>query len=327
MTNTERPLVYIHRVEWCPYEYYMNDANMALLESFAEVRDNGDGREELDHDQIVEHLKGVDAILSLNGSHAGEITAEALEEAGSVQAISVGHWWGNHTELAAKWEEAGVNVIDASRACNQAVAEWALGAIIAGLRKFDVFDRQMKSGVEWPTWRGVAGQLSGSTVGLVAVGRVGRWLVRYLQPFECRVLVYDPFLSDKDAAEMGVECVDLDTLLQSSDAISLHAPVIPETKAMIGERELGLIKDDALLVNSARAWLLDNDAFRREMQKGRFRAYLDVYDPEPPPVDDVLRELDNVVMTPHVAGTTDKMFLRCGRFGIQALRDYFQGIE
>jgi phosphoglycerate dehydrogenase-like enzyme len=318
-----RPLVYIHRVEWCPYEYYMDEANLALLESFAEVRSNGDGREELGLEAMTRALDGVDAILSLNGSHAGEITPEALEQADSVQVASVAHWWGNHTELARQWESAGVEVIDASDACNQAVAEWALGAIIAGLRKFDVFDRQMKSGVEWPTWRGVAGQLNGSTVGLVAVGRVGRWLVRYLQPFDCRVLVYDPYLTDEEAAEMGVECVGLDTLLQSCDAISLHAPVTPETKGMIGERELGLIQDDALLVNSARAWLLDNDAFRREMQKGRFRAYLDVYDPEPPPADDVLRELDNVVMTPHVAGTTDKMFLRCGRFAIEALRDYF----
>jgi phosphoglycerate dehydrogenase-like enzyme len=325
MAESDRPLVYIHRVEWCPYEYYMNEANMALLESFAEVRNNGDGREELGHDQVVEHLQGVDAILSLNGAHIEEITHDALQEAGSVQVVSVAHWWNNHGESAREWQAAGVEVIDASDPCNQAVAEWALGAIICGLRKVDAFDRRMKGGEEWPGWQGFAGQLNGSTVGLVAVGRVGRWLLRYLQPFDCRVLVYDPYLDPAEAEELGVELVDLDTLMQSCDAISLHAPVTPETENMIGEHELSLIRDDALLVNSARAWLLDNDAFRREMQTGRFRAYLDVYDPEPPPADDVLRELDNVVMTPHVAGTTDAMFLRCGRSGIRALRDYFQG--
>ena len=90
---------------------------------------------------------------------------------------------------------------------------------------------------------------------------------------------------------------------------------------MIGRRELSLIQDGALLVNSARAHLLDNDAFREEMQAGRFRAYLDVFDPEPVPADDVLKTLDNVVMTPHIAGTTDLMFARCGLFAIQALRD------
>src|SRR5512133_308896 len=101
-------------------------------------------------------------------------------------------------------------------------------------------------------------------------GRAGRWVLRYLKPFDVRILACDPGLSKQEAAEMGVELVDLDTLLKTSDVISLHAPVIPQTKAMIGARELGLIKDGALFINCARAWLLDNDAFRAEMQKGRF---------------------------------------------------------
>jgi phosphoglycerate dehydrogenase-like enzyme len=90
---------------------------------------------------------------------------------------------------------------------------------------------------------------------------------------------------------------------------------------MIGARELGLIRDGALLLNCARAWLFDNDALRAELSKGRIRAYLDVYEPEPPAEDDVLRKLENVVLTPHVAGTTDKMFLRCGRLAIERLRE------
>jgi phosphoglycerate dehydrogenase-like enzyme len=301
----------------------MDQANEDLLRSFAEVRNNGHGREALSHEQMVEHLQGVDGILSLNGAHSEEITQQALEEAGTVKVAAVAHWWGSHSERAAEWGAAGVEVIDASDACNQAVAEWALGAAIAGLRKFDVFDRQMRSGVKWPTWRGVAGQLNGSTVGLVGVGRVGKWFVRYLKPFDVRIQAYDPYMSQEKATEIGVELVDLDTLLQTSDVISLHAPVIPETRAMIGARERALIPDGALLINSARAWLLDNDAFRAEMQTARFRAYLDVYEPEPPPEDDVLRGLDNVVMTPHVAGTTDAMFHRCGRMAIEALRDFF----
>ncbi len=321
--NARRPLVYIHRVEWCPREYYVDEENEQLLRSFAEVRDNADGREELSQDEMVEHLSGADAILSLNGSHAAEVSREALQAAGTVKVAAVSHWWGQHNDVAPEWRAAGVEVIDASDACNQAVAEWTLGAAIAGLRRFDLFDRKMKSGVKWPGWRGVAGQLNGSTVGLVALGRVGRWVVRYLRAFDVRVLACDPYLDESEAAELGVELTDLHTLLRTADVVSLHAPVTEETTAMIGARELSLIKDGALLINSARAALLDNEAFRAEMQKARFRAYLDVYEPEPPPEDDVLRELDNVVMTPHVAGTTHRMFLRCGRMAIEALRDYF----
>lgn len=318
-----RPLIYIHRVQWCPYELYMNSENEALLASFAEVRNEGNRAQPVSPQAMVGHLNGVHGILSLNGSCADEVTREVLEQAGSVEAVAVSHWWGQHNDIAPQWEAAGVNVLDASDACNEAVAEWTVGAAIAGLRKFDLFDRQMKSGVQWPAWRGVAGQLNGSTFGIVGLGRVGRWVARYLAPYDVHIIAYDPNFSAADAAELGVELVDLDTLLRTADVVSLHAPVTPETKGMIGARELALIKDGALFINSARAALVDGQAFRAELSKKRFRAYLDVFEPEPPAPDDILRTLDNVVMTPHVAGTTDLMFLRCGRMAVEALASYF----
>lgn len=319
---SKRPVVYVHRVEWCPYELYMDQANEQLLASFAEVRNHGNDPQKPTHQQMVEYLRGADGMLLLNGAHVDEITADAIKEAGTVRVAAVSHWWEQLNPMVGPWKQQGVTTIDASDACSQSVAEWTIGAAIAGLRKFDVFDRQMKNGTKWPTWRGVAGQLNGSTFGLVALGRVGRYVLRYLKPFDVRILVCDPGLSKQQAAELGVELVDLHTLLRTADVISLHAPVLPQTKAMIGARELAMIRDGALLINCARAWLLDNDAFRKEMAKRRFRAYLDVFEPEPPSEDDILRTLDNVVMTPHVAGTTDKMFLRCGQFAIEALRKH-----
>lgn len=92
---------------------------------------------------------------------------------------------------------------------------------------------------------------------------------------------------------------------------------------MIGREELQAIKDGALLINSARAAIIDGKAFRDELLKRRFRAILDVYDPEPPSLDDVIRRLDNVVMTPHVAGNTRQMRADCGRIAVEALRQYF----
>lgn len=316
-----KPKVYIHRVEWCPYDVYMDEENEELLSSFAEVVNDGRRAEPLPPDEMAERLEGVQGILSLNGSHADEVTREVLQQAGTVQVAAVSHWWGQHNELAPVWEQAGVTVVDASRPCNEAVAEWALGAIIAGLRRMVYYNDQMHAGVEWPPYRGIAGQLNGSTVGLVALGRVGRIMAQYLVPFDCRVLAFDPGIDAGQAAELGVELVELDELLRSADAVSLHAPVTEQTRGMIGARELALMRDGALLVNCARAALVDGEAMRRELSTGRISAYLDVYQPEPPPVDDVLRELDNVVMTPHVAGTTDQMFLRCGRCAIEALRE------
>ncbi len=322
---SSRPLVYLHRLEWVPAEWYMDANAYALLDSFADVCDDSAYPAPLSQAELVERMRGATAILSLNGSHAEEITTAVLNEVGTVKVAAVSHWWGSSSENAGKaWSAAGVHVNDASDACNQSVAEWALGALIAGLRKFDYYDREMKNGALFPTWRGMAGQLNGSTVGLVGVGRVGRWLVRYLQPFDVRVLVYDPFMTAATATSLNVELVDLPTLLHSADAISLHAPVIPETKGMLGADELAMIRDGALFINSARAWLYDSDALKKELKSGRIRAYIDVFEPEPPELDDVLRTLDNVVLTPHIAGTTDLMFHRCAKIAITAIRDDLQ---
>jgi phosphoglycerate dehydrogenase-like enzyme len=269
---------------------------------------------------MQERLEGVSGLLSLNGSGACEVTGAAIRAAGTVKVAVISHYWhGSHDEASAMWRDAGVKVIDESDPCNEAVAEWTLGAMIAGLRRFEQFDKEMHSGVEWPSWRR-AGQLHGSTVGLVSLGRVGRIVARYLRMFDCRVIAYDPYVDEESARDLGVELVDLDTVM-GADVVSLHAPVLPETRGMIGARELALMRDGAVLVNSARMALVDGDAFRAEAAKGRFAAYLDVFEPEPPPLDDTLRGLQNVVMTPHVAGTTPKMFERCGRRAIERLRE------
>ena len=323
--STTRPCIYIHRVEWCPSDYYMTPANIELLNAFAEVRDHGADPEPAGHGQLVAYMRGADGMLLLNGAHADEVTREALVEAGTLKVIAAAHWWPQIGDMARQIEGSGVEIIDASDACNQAVAEWALGALICGIRRVDVFNRELKAG-RWPSWRGTTGILNGKTVGLVAVGRVGRWLLRYLQPFDVRILVYDPGISDDEAQALGAEKVALDELMSTCDAVSLHAPVLDATKDMIGKKELGLLHDGALLVNSARSHLVENEALKHELESGRISAWLDVFEHEPIQESETyLFDLDNVVLTPHIAGTTDDMFERCGRFAIEALHKRLTG--
>ncbi|MGQ9729698.1 MAG: hydroxyacid dehydrogenase [Candidatus Zipacnadales bacterium] len=322
-----RPCIYIHRLMYLGYDEYMDAQNERLLAAFADVVNDAFLEQSPSPAEMAERLRGVTGILSLNGSGACDITTEALEAAGTVQVAVISHWWhGSHDQAAAMWRAAGVAVIDESDACNEAVAEWTIGAAIAGLRRFEQYDRELKSGTEWPSWRR-ASQLNGSTFGIVSLGRVGRLVARYLSVFDCRIIAYDPYIDPEVAEQLGVELVDLDTLLSTADVISLHTPVLPETTGMLGARELALIKDGAVLVNSARAALYDGKAFRAELAKGRFTAYLDVFDPEPPPLDDVLRTLSNVVLTPHVAGATPLMYRRCGRRAIERLRAWFSEIR
>jgi phosphoglycerate dehydrogenase-like enzyme len=322
-----RPLVYIHRLQGLGYDLYMNAENEARLASFADVVNDGCAAEPIAADAMAERLQGVTGILSMNGSGAPDITTEALQAAGTVRVAVVAHWWHVlHDNAVPAWRAAGVEVIDESDGCNEAVAEWTIGAAIAGLRRFETYDRQMKSGVQWPSWRS-ASQLNGSTVGLISLGRVARIVARYLSVFDCRVIAFDPHADPSVAVELGIELVDLDTLLSTADVVSLHTPVLPETTGMLGAREFALIREGAVFVNSARAAIYDGDAFRAELAKGRFTAYLDVFLPEPPPLDDPLRSLPNVVMTPHVAGATPLMYVRCGRKAIETLRRYLVGQE
>jgi phosphoglycerate dehydrogenase-like enzyme len=118
------------------------------------------------------------------------------------------------------------------------------------------------------------------------------------------VLVYDPYLTDAGSHDLGVRRVSLEELFASSDIVSVHAPTIPETEGMIGERHFKSMQDGALFINTARAWIVDQTAMLKELRTGRIRAVLDVFDHEPLPADDPLRDLDNVFLTPHVSGHT-----------------------
>jgi phosphoglycerate dehydrogenase-like enzyme len=148
-------------------------------------------------------------------------------------------------------------------------------------------------------------ELPGKTVGLVALGATGRAVAKRLAGFGVRLIAYDPFATPEGAAALGIELVDLDTLLATSDFVSLHAPVTTQTKGMIGARELALMRPTAYLVNVARAALVDQEAMLDALQTRQIAgAALDVYDPEPLPDDHPLYALDNVFLVPHLGGAS-----------------------
>ena len=320
----KKPRVYIHRIG-PSYGEYMTCENEKLLADFADVRSHGPSEEAVPPEDVLDSLRGADAILSLNGVGAEEVTEEMLKEVGTVRVAAISHYFhGSHDRARLAWERAGVEVIDASDGNNRAVAEWTLGAAITGMYRFAEYDRALKGGELWPPAR-MADQVQGKVLGLVGLGRVGRIVAKYFKLFDVEIIGYDAYLPDDRVRSMGIEPVGLLKLMESSDIISFHLPVTDETRGIIGRRELAAVRNGALVINSARAAIMDGEAFREELQKGRFRAVLDVYEPEPPPLDDVLRNLDNVVMTPHVAGNTRQMRADCGRLAIEALGDYFSG--
>ena len=316
-----RPRIYVHRIgTWATR--YLDATNHDRLKDFANVVD--DSLLEAAPPGIAERLQGGDGILSLNGTGAMDITAEVLSQAPSVKAVSISHWFHDlHDRATKEWRKAGLAVLDVSDGNNFAVAQWTLGATITGVFRFAELDRAMRAGEEWPEHELSSGILDGHRVGIVGLGRIGRLVADLLRPFNVELVGYDKYIDSEAAGEFGVRWVGLDELMSTSTIITFHLPVTDQTIRVITRAHIESIQDGALLINSARTAILDYEAFIEGLIHGRFRAVVDVFEPEPPPMDDPLRSLPNVVMTPHVAGSTSHMCRVCGRTAIEALRDWF----
>jgi len=165
----------------------------------------------------------------------------------------------------------------------------------------------------------------GRTVGLVGASRIGRRVAQLLQATDLRVLIYDPYASEEEIVALGGFKVTLDALLAASDIVSLHAPATTETEHMIGARELAVMRDGAVLINTARGSLIDHDALRTHLRAGRIDAILDVTEPEPLAADDELWSLSNVTLTPHIAGATGNELHRLGRDVIDEIARFVAG--
>lgn len=206
--------------------------------------------------------------------------------------------------------ERGLIVTHANDSLAESVAEFTVGAIIMARRQaFQMYER-FKQGVRRLAPK-AANELGGSTVGIIAASAIGRRVMPLLAPFGVKLLLHDPFCTPESAASFGAELVSLETLLQQSDVVSLHAPVTEQTKGMLGAAQFAAMRDGALFVNTARGRLIDHDALLAELQTGRISALLDVTDPnEPLPVDSPFFQLSNCVVLPHIAAVTREARLR-----------------
>ena len=194
--------------------------------------------------------------------------------------------------------EAGVAVTTTPGINTNTVADHTLALILACVRRVVENDRSVRRG-EWDRGgRLIGGELSGSTVGIVGLGAIGRAVARRVAAFDARILGHD--VSDVDAP--GVERVGLDELLRRSDVVTLHVPLGPGTRMLIGARELELMRPGSILVNAARGGIVDEHALLDALRRGRLGgAGLDVFEREPPRQSELL-ELDRLVVSPHVAG-------------------------
>jgi D-3-phosphoglycerate dehydrogenase len=168
--------------------------------------------------------------------------------------------------------------------------------------------------------------LTGRVFGAVGLGNIGREVLRMLRPFEMVHLAVDPWVKPDDVADLGVELVDLETLLRRSDFVSLHTPLTPDTLKLIGDRELSWMKPTAYLINASRGPVVDQAALYRALKERKIRgAGLDVYEKEPVPADEPIFKLDNVILTPHTLCWTDECFRKMGESAVNAVLTVLKG--
>jgi phosphoglycerate dehydrogenase-like enzyme len=276
-------------------------------------------------ERLAESIGSYDALVTSWGSPV--ITQEVLDAAPNLKLVA--HSAGTVKGII-KPEvlERGVQVSSAAIAMAPAVAEFSLLLTMLGLRPVHEYDYGMRrAGRNWESQEsyGVGQEIFGSHIGVVGAGMVGRIYIGLVRALGANVSVYDPYLSEDAADQLGVESLELDDLCRTSPTLVIHAPTTPETHHLIGKEKLALLPDGAYLVNTARSWIVDQEALLSELERGRIRAALDVYDEEPLPDSHPFRRLSNVLMTPHIAGATLQTRIRQGECVLRDLENVFAG--
>ena len=277
---------------------------------------------EQNEDTFIELARDADAIL-FNWAQVTEEVINAAEKCLILCRYGVGID-NAPVDLATK---LGILVTNIPDYCIDEVTDHAMGLLISFNRRIAKFDGLVKAGrasemdLSLPVLR-----LRDHKLGLIGIGRIGKLMTEKAQAFGMEVIAFDPYVTEEGAKEIGVRKVELNQLLKESDFVSIHSPLTPETQGLIGETELRQMKPTALLINAARGAVVQTDAVVRALKENWIAgAALDVLETEPVPPDHPLLELDNVILTPHVAffsqQSIEELTSRCA----QQVRDVLEG--
>jgi len=260
-----------------------------------------DLRTDISAEELKKVIGGYDAIVVRSRT---KLTAEVLEKATSLKAIArAGVGLDNIDTGYAK--EKGVEVFNSPEAPCNAVAELVIGLILCMARHITVADSTMKQG-KWEKNRLKGIELAGKKVGIIGLGRIGAATARRVKAFDADVVYWSRTRKPDAEVEIGIRWMEFKELLKVSDIVSLHLPGSPETHHIIGEKEIGLMKDGVYVVNAARGGIIDEAALKAALDSGKVAgAALDVFESEPSPDPELVRRA-NVVCTPHIgAGSVE----------------------
>lgn len=310
-------------------ERVFTEEAFSRLNSLFNVTRLVDGTENCTSDQVAEAIPGFDALVTGWGTPV--LTRHVFERADSLRIISHSAGTVKRMLLECAYEYViprKICVYSANREIAFNAAEHTLGLMIMMSRRIVDHALMLQNTRKgWPDRmnRPNAQYLTGSTVGIVSASEVGRRVIQLLKPFNTKVLVFDPYLSEQEALELGVEKVDLLDVFVRSHIVSIHAPLLPETTGMIHRSHFSAMKDGAVFINTSRGGVLDEAALIQELETGRISAALDVTCEEPLSEHSPLLALQNVLITPHLAGSGYYGYARIGEGTVRSLEDFFKG--
>lgn len=274
-----------------------------------------------DIDELYERAKDSDIVMIANNP----LPDSVIEKCDKLKMLDVAFTGIDHVGQKA-CKEKGVMICNAAGYSNETVSELAVGMAISVLRKINAGDKAVREGQTLASASLMGTELGSKTVGIIGTGRIGIMTAKLFKAFGCKVLGYSRTVKE-DAKAAGIEYVELDELLKTSDIVSLHIPATADTKGFLSKDKIALMKKSAVLINCARGAVVDNaalaDALNNEEIAG---AAIDVFDMEPPiPADYPLLNAKNTLLTPHVAFASKESMIRRANIVFDNLYKYLEG--
>jgi glyoxylate reductase len=270
------------------------------------------------HDILLEKVAEVDGLITLL---TDPVDASVLERARQLKVISQMAVGFDNIDIRAATER-GIPVGHTPGVLTETTADFAWALLMAAARRVPEAERQVRAGI-WKPWGPdilTGPDVYRATIGIVGFGRIGQAMARRARGFDMRILYNDPKRHPELEQELGVQYEDLDSILREADFVSLHTYLSPETRHLIDRAALEKMKPTAILINTARGAVVDPQAITEALQAGRiYAAALDVFDPEPIPTDSPLLQMDNVIVTPHIASGSIQTRARMAEIAVDNL--------
>jgi len=270
--------------------------------------------------ELKERIKEADIVIV----GWSQLTKNIIESAKKLRMVSIWATSCHYVDIEAA-KEKGVTVAHVPGYATESVAEYTFALLLASFRKLNLADKHVREGnFDWRPF--VGRELAEKTLGVIGTGTIGCRVAEIARAFRMQVLGYDKYPNPKRAEEIGFRYVDLDTLLQNSDAVTLHVTLTSETERLIGKKQIAIIKNGAVIINTSQGKVVDEEALVEALKSNKLSFVgLDVMEEEPPPKSNPLFKLSNTVLSPHIAFNTAEAEARCTDICVDNIVKFIEG--